>query len=219
MFDAIFVPEGMEARAVSAAARRATSPPRVVPIGLGPERARKSVALALRASPIRRALVTGVCGLLAPRYKPAAALLYADVRDARRTPLQTDTELTLMLAASLPYAQSGTRALQWDRVVTTAHEKERLARSYEVDAVDMESYAVATLLRDADVRTAVLRIGSDAANDDLPDLNAAIGPDGTLRAPVLLREMLRSPRAGIGMAWNGFAAIRALRLAIALALG
>jgi len=215
MFDAIFVPEGMEARAVGAALRGARSSIAVTAIGFGPERARKSIERALRASEIRCALVTGVCGLLAPRYKPGSALLYADMRNAAQMLVKTDTGITRMLAAALPHAKVGIHALQWDCVVTTIREKERLGRLYESDAVDMESHAAVTLLQSAGVRTAVLRIGSDGANEDLPNLNAAINQDGTLNGRTLLREMIATPRAGILMAWNGMAAIAHLKRAIA----
>jgi nucleoside phosphorylase len=215
MFDAIFVPEGMEARAVGAALRGARSAIPVTAIGLGPERARKSIEHALRASDIRCALVTGVCGLLAPRHKPGNALLYADMRNAAQILVRTDASITRMLASSLPHAKVGIHALQWDCIVTTVHEKERLRRLYGSDAVDMESHAAVTLLQSAGVRTAVLRIGSDGANEDLPNLNAAINHDGTLNGSALLREMLASPRAGILMTWNGMAAIAHLKHAIA----
>jgi nucleoside phosphorylase len=215
MFDAVFVPEGMEARAVSAALRGARSAIRVAAMGLGPERARRSVERALRASEIRSALVTGVCGLLAPRHKPGSTLLYADVRNAAQTLVQTDAQLTRMLAASLPHAKVGIRALQWDSIVTAAREKQQLAQAYACDAVDMESHAAVTLLQSAGVRTAVLRIGSDAANEDLPNFNAAVNRDGTLNALALLREMVGSPRAGIVMAWNGMTAIAHLKRVIA----
>lgn len=215
MFDAIFVPEGMEARAVSAALRGARSAIPVTAIGLGPERARKSIERALRTSDIRCALVTGVCGLLAPQHKPGNTLLYTDMRNAAQILVKTDAAITRMLAASLPHAKIGIRALQWDCVVTTIREKERLGRLYESDAVDMESHAAVTLLQSAGVRTAVLRIGSDGANAALPNLNAAINNDGTLNGGALLREMLAAPRAGILMAWNGMAAIAHLKHAIA----
>jgi hypothetical protein len=71
------------------------------------------------------------------------------------------------------------------------------------------------ILQNAGVRAAVLRIVSDGLDDDLPDLNAAMGLDGKPDNRLLFREMLRKPRAGMTLAWNGARALTHLKRAIA----
>ncbi|HEY0798548.1 MAG TPA: hypothetical protein VGD50_05320, partial [Candidatus Baltobacteraceae bacterium] len=57
LVDTIFVPEGMEARVVREAVERAGSPIEVITMGIGPERAKQTVARMLHSRRVERALV------------------------------------------------------------------------------------------------------------------------------------------------------------------
>jgi nucleoside phosphorylase len=206
--DAIFVPEGLEARVVREAVASGGSPIQVVSIGLGPERAAETISRALYSLRIERALVTGVCGLLTQRIHPGEALLYEAIRTATEPASETGE-----IGSLLPRAKSGIRALSWSSVVTTAREKGQLAGRYDADAVDMESYAALSVLRGAGVATAVLRVGSDGAGDDLPEVNEAL-VNGVLDSRRLVWQMLRAPRAATNMAWHGLLAILRLKRAV-----
>jgi hypothetical protein len=211
--DTIFVPEGLEARVVRDAVAAAGSPISVIAMGIGPERAAEVVSRALHGARIERALITGVCGLLAPHVHPGEALLYADVRSETNPSEATDRNLTTALASLLSRPRSGIRALSWSSVVTSAREKGQLAGRYDADAVDMESYSALSVLRGAGVTTAVMRVGSDGAGDDLPEVNRAL-VNGVLDGRRLAFQMLRAPREAAGMAWHGMLALIRLKNAI-----
>lgn len=205
-------------KAVRAGVQHARTPERinVVMTGVGPQRAAEAVTRALSESRIERALVAGVCGLLAAAFLPGDLLLYADVRDAQQNDslVKTDRTLTAKLSTCLPQAKRGIHALAWPSIVTSSQEKSKLGIRYGADAIDMESHAIMMGLQKAGVQTAVLRVASDGVNDDLPDLNAALDQNGTLNNTKLMREMLRAPYAGMTMAWNGAMALMRLRQAI-----
>jgi len=192
----------------------ARSPIEVISIGVGPERAAETITRVLYGLRVERALITGVCGLLTQRVHPGEALLYNGVRTATDPTSETDLRLTTTVGSLLPRAKSGVRALSWSSVVTSAQEKGQLAGRYDADAVDMESYAALSVLRRAGIATAVLRVGSDGAGDDLPEVNEAL-VDGVLDGRRLAWQMLRSPRAATNMAWHGLHAILRLKRAIA----
>src|SRR5260370_34337148 len=141
-------------------------------------------------------------------------LLYSAVGAESAPFVHTDGDLTAVLAERLPNAKTEIRGLMWRSIVTQPHEKARLQERYDVSAVDMESYALVTALENAGVRTTVLRVVSDGLNDELPDLNAALGKDGALRTRALVREICRSPRAGVRMMVNGARAVARLKEAV-----
>ncbi len=217
LIDVVFVPQGAETRSVLSGARSGDIG-RIVPIGIGPERAAASVAAFLANAPsVRRALVTGVCGASAAELRPGDVLLYENVRDGANVDgevVAADSELTARLSERLPHARGEVRALHRVAVATTAHEKRALGQRFGTAAIDMESLPALQLLRYAGISTAVLRVVSDGIDDDLPDLNAALGPDGVLHPLRLLRESLRAPWAAIAMARNGMRALANLRNAI-----
>ncbi len=75
----------------------------------------------------------------------------------------------------------------------------------------MESYAIAQRLHRARVAVAVLRVGSDAVIDDLPDIYRAFDGSGGIDRFALLLAMLRKPRAGAHLARNGLRALGSLQ--------
>jgi hypothetical protein len=58
-----------------------------------------------------------------------------------------------------------------------------------------------------------MRVGSDAAGDDLPEVNRAL-VNGVLDGRRLAIQMLRAPREAAGMAWHGMLALVRLKNAI-----
>ena len=81
----------------------------------------------------------------------------------------------------------------------------------------MESLALLRRLTDAGSAVAVVRVVSDGVEDDLPDLNAAVGADGSLSGSGLLAVAWRRPGAALRMARNGSRALGALERAIGTA--
>jgi adenosylhomocysteine nucleosidase len=213
MFDVIFVPRGAEESAVRRAAGRERAPVRIVATGIGPHAAARAATGALAAAPAR-VLVTGLCGLLSPAFVVGDALVYRDIRRDGGRPLALDETLSEAIAARLPGVQTGIHAVDSARVVTSAADKAVLGRQAGAEAVDMESYAIASVMIAAGARVAVARIGSDGACDDLPDLDRALDGSGGLDGFALGLAMLRRPGAGFRLARNATRALRTLERAI-----
>lgn len=212
MFDTIFVPRGAEESAVRRAVARGQAP-RIVATGIGPHAATRAAREALATAP-ERVLVTGLCGLLSPALLVGDALVYRDVRRAGGRPLPLDERLSDAVAARIPGAQTGIHGVDSERVVTSVADKATLAAEAGADAVDMETYAIARALIAAGARVAVVRIGSDGAYDDLPELDRALDGSGGLDAVALGLALLRRPRAGLRLARNATRALRALERAV-----
>ncbi len=214
MIDTIFVPRGAEERAVRRALVRANSPLRVVTTGIGPHAAGLAAQDALAGPTIDRALVTGLCGLLAAAFAVGDSLVYGElVRDAAR-PVRLDRELSARVAERLADVQTGIRAVAAEGVVTSAREKALLGDRYGAQAVDMESLPLVEHLQRAGIAVAVVRIASDGVADDLPDLHMALDGSGGLDGFALALAMLRRPIAGARLARNGARALSALQAAV-----
>jgi nucleoside phosphorylase len=218
-FDAVFVVRGAEERAVRRGLSRAGAAKAIAvyAIGIGPAAAQAAVEAVLDASPApARALVTGLCGALSAALEIGDALFYSTILDPDGASVATDAELTARLLDTVDAAQSGIRALTSRVVVISAADKSELARRYDVDAVDMETLVLARRLTEAGSAVAALRVVSDCVDDDLPDLNAAVGADGALSGVKLFERSLERPGPAVRMARNGSRALAALERAIAV---
>jgi hypothetical protein len=127
--------------------------------------------------------------------------------------VETDLALSADVHGAAGVAQSGIRALAVDRIVTRAREKRALGVQTGAHAADMESYALVERLRRAGVAVAVLRVASDGAAQDLPDLNAALDGSGRLENSALALAMLRDPLAALRMTRGALQALAALERA------
>jgi nucleoside phosphorylase len=213
MIDTVFVPRGPEERAVRRGLGPSGSRVAIVATGIGGRAAGLAAETALASDlPPSRVLVTGLCGLLSPAFRVADVLLYAWIASADGS-TQTNAALSAEIHDVVGAAQSGIRALAVDRIVTRAREKRALGVQTGAHAADMESYALVERLGREGISVAVLRAASDAAGDDLPDLNAALDGSGGLESTALAIAMLRDPLAAARMARNALAALRALERA------
>ena len=210
MIDTIFVPRGAEERAVRRALGRVRAPHRVVATGIGPLAAALAVGDALAGPTMGHALVVGLCGLLSPAFAVGETLVYGEMVSAAEATVTVDRAFAHDVARALGHAQSGIRALGVAGVVTSGYEKLELGRRYDAQAVDMESLPLLRLLARAGVTVAVARVASDAAGEDLPDLQMALDGSGGLDGFALALAMLRRPIAGARLARNGTRALAAL---------
>jgi hypothetical protein len=78
----------------------------------------------------------------------------------------------------------------------------------------METAAITRTLQAAGVSVAALRVGSDGAADDLPELERALDGSGGLDGLALALAMCRHPIAGIRLARNGARALAGLERAV-----
>lgn len=233
MIDAIFVPRGVEEHAVRRGLGRRGRGIAVYPTGIGPASAataadaavasRSSTATAPEGAAPWHVLVTGLCGALDPAFSVGDILLYSSVVDGRRSnaaraptalaPLATDSELTLRLQQKVRGAQSGIRGVTVENAVTRPNDKRSLAATSGAHAVDLESFALLSRLREAGASVAVLRVVSDGANDELPDFGDALSAGGGLDLARLAASIVRKPLGGLRLITGGTRALRALRRA------
>jgi len=174
-------------------------------------------ALALQPMPVG-VVALGLCGVASAAFAVGEPLIYGESIGSAGVTLAMTPELVRVLAAALPDAQTGIRVRDVDRIVTSAAEKRRIAERDVVQAVDMESFALARVFVDAGVSFASVRVGSDDAERDLPDLDRTLDGSGGVDSLALLLAMGRSPLAAARLAIGATSALRALtRIAQTLA--
>jgi adenosylhomocysteine nucleosidase len=113
---------------------------------------------------------------------------------------------------------SGEGILLSSTTVAGKEQKVRLRTAYGASAVDMEASAVAQGAQARGVEFAALKAISDAADFDLPDLDAFVAGDGSFRSVGFALHVVLRPwlwRATILLARNSSKASRALCVALA----
>jgi hypothetical protein len=106
-----------------------------------------------------------------------------------------DPELTGTLYLRLKERAFLVKALTSDRLIYSAVEKRHLGQLYGADVVDMEGFAALEVLSRVGVAVAMLRVISDDARHNIPNLNSALSPDGSLRSLPLAFGIIRQPVA------------------------
>jgi nucleoside phosphorylase len=193
------VPRGAEASAV----RRGSGAVPLVEIRAGAAAARALPAFERGATVI----VLGLCGALRER-RAGEVVVYRELAEADAL-MQLDKPLVDAALAALPAAHA-VRGCTTDHVVTRAVERAPIAQRFAADVVDMESDALAAALGAQQVRFAIVRVVSDDPTRDLPALEHAIGPDGTLRPLRIAAAFLRDPRGAAAFARDAQRALRTL---------
>jgi len=115
-----------------------------------------------------------------------------------------------MLQERLQLATPQVRALTSDRLVWSAAEKRQLYRQYQAEVVDMEGYAALQVLSPANIPVAMVRVISDDCHRDLPDLNPALGADGSLQPLPLAMGLLQQPLAAARLIRGSLRGLREL---------
>lgn len=99
-----------------------------------------------------------------------------------------------------------------EHVATTAAAKLALRASTGADVVEMESGVIRALCQKRGIPSATIRVISDTAGEDLPlDFNRLMTPGGRLSLPLLVLDILRSPRRIGGLIRLGRNSARASR--------
>lgn len=206
--DAVLVPQGAEYRAVRLA--RLPVPTVAVPVGMA--------AMTAFLEQFRRdwtggdrLLLMGLAGSLSPTLSVGEAAIAHSCLTATGDRYTADPVLVRALRDRLKLPSVA--AYTSDRLLARAEDKARLHRHTHADLVEMEG---AALLREYP-RGAVLRAVSDGCTDDLPDLAAAIAPNGKIQPLPVLTAFLGQPRAAGRLIGGSLLGLRSLyRLAIAL---
>jgi nucleoside phosphorylase len=139
-------------------------------------------------------LIAGFGGALDPQCRRNKAVVYEcciSAIDGRST--ICDRVLSQRISAMVD-AQPGI-GLTTERVIVDACEKRALYNRFGAMVVDMESYCVLDVCTQHGLPAAVLRVISDEADDDLPDFNRILQPDGKIDNRKVLGALLGRPRA------------------------
>jgi hypothetical protein len=218
--DTILVPRGAECQAVRRGLGRKAAPyPRIlaVPMGYQPLTAYLETWLQsqdfLQQPPVG-VLLLGLAGSLSPEYQIGDVTIYQGCTDAATTVASqyrpANPRLTALLEAALMGEASLVKGLTCDRLISSASEKVQLARQYQAGVVDMESAAALAALERVGIPVAIARTISDACQQDLPDLTAAISPEGSLKPLPLGIAMLQRPVAAVQLIRGSLRGLKAL---------
>jgi hypothetical protein len=123
--------------------------------------------------------------------------------------IELDRELAAACAAA--YATNPVGAANVTRVIGTAAEKAALRAACGAAVIDMEAAALARALHARGIRVAMVRVVSDDAAGELPDLRDVYAPDGELRPLALALAFARNPRRSARFIAYVLCALRALR--------
>jgi nucleoside phosphorylase len=148
-------------------------------------------ASCLKNAGVNVVLSSGLAGSLKAECAPEQIVVpkrVGNLRDANGVPMAS----ALVLLGERRGARVLDTLLTADHIIGTAEEKNRLAIFGE--AVDMESFHVASGFIDANVPVATIRAISDGSEQDLPvDFAKCLTSQGQVRAGALLRELFASP--------------------------
>ncbi len=202
-FDAIFVPRGAECEAVRRGAQGSRLEARIIPIPAG-VRAGAAVAASLAATARESIAVLGLCGSLRAGLGVGDVVEYEECVDGDGDTLVCDGESPLAIGSPR------VRGYSADRVLWRVAEKRAAHARYDADVVDMEGFAILAALADTRTKIAMLRVVSDDARYDLPNLENVIDDDGNLLPLVLAGAFVRAPAAAFAFIRDVQRSLRAL---------
>lgn len=192
----ILVPQGAEYQAVCRGLRRVpNSQTKVLAIPMGIEPVRKYLQQ-FTHNQANRMLMMGLCGSLSQKYQVGDIVLYqnclyqGNLQECNHT-------FTTYIHNKLGDHVSLVKGLTSDRLICTATEKQQLHQQYNTDVVDMEGYPFLEFFQQfPNLEIAILRVVSDDADHDIPDITSAINADGSLKPLQLAWELIRQPQSG-----------------------
>ncbi len=137
----------------------------------------------------------GLAGGLDPRLNPGDLIVADMAIDRRREAYDTDLAWRVALFQALEAARpTGGAVLGSETLVVSAEEKTKLRDATGAVAVDMESFAVASVADEAGVPFAILRAIADPLWRDVPRAaHAGIADDGGVRVGAVLGGLIMAP--------------------------
>lgn len=209
-FNAILVPKGAEYSAVRRGVHNVVvtstlAPlPQVFAIPVGPQPVTQYLQQWLQTWKLQtqcppQVLMMGLCGSLTARHRVGEVVSYRGCYDGSQF-------------ASVPMNLAPRSVIAWhhqrvgaspvmgvtcDRIIHTAAQKHQLASTYQADVVDMEGFAALSFCQERQIPMAILRVVSDDADHDLPDLTPVLTSTGDLQPLPLAINLLRQPIAAM----------------------
>lgn len=139
-------------------------------------------------------LISGLCGALDPMLKKRDVVVYDRCMTAAEA-IDLDSDLGKRIAGSLRCVRGV--GLSVGEVITEVAEKARLWQMYRASVLDMETHAVLSVCRSHQIRAAAVRVVSDEADEQLPDFNRVLGPEGEIIAKRVPQVLFSRPRASL----------------------
>jgi nucleoside phosphorylase len=200
LISVIFVPQGAEFKAVQRGLKRsAVSHVALCAVPMGPSAVQRYVQTELKTwTQPPCVLLMGLCGSLTPDLDVGDWVLYRSCLDGQQPEpvpqLDCDAVLLKTLQEHLGKSVTVVTSVMCDRMIHRAADKRALAAQSGAAVVDMEGYAVLKAFQGTEVAVSMLRVVSDAAQQDVPDLSAAMTANGTLNPWALAACMMQAPR-------------------------
>jgi len=190
------VPQGAEFQAVVQGLERSSLSHsedvlRLAPISLGAKPVTDWLPPLLACRP-SLVVLWGLAGSLSPELSVGDWVLSDQFHTLTGEIVQGDRLGLETLQTTVSQAKRGA-ALTSDRVICRAAEKQTLAQTYPCAIVEMEGAIVAKTLAREQIPVVMIRVISDDRYRDLPDLGAALKPDGTLNGVALARCFAQNP--------------------------
>lgn len=158
--------------------------------GMGRKAARKATRALLDAHAPKWILSAGFSGALHPELRIGDIVVGQSLVDETGQELRLDLKMGDDPKRGLRVG----RLLTVDRIVRTVEEKRLLADRHQALAVDMESFVVAEMCREAKVNFMAVRAISDDLSADLsPEILTMVGPSGAVRLGAALGALWKRP--------------------------
>lgn len=215
MINTILVPQGAEYQAVCRGLKRIKSlKPQVVaiPMGMQPLQRfleRNCQTLNQQNKLNQGVLMMGLCGSLNQRYGVGDIVLYQDCVYQEKGK-NCHSNLTKDIYNQLGDKVYFVKGLTSDRLTSLAAEKQNLHLQSTADVVDMEGFTFLEFFQQLGLSTAILRVISDDAFHDIPDLKTAISADGSLQPLPLALTFIRQPLAATRLIIGSLQALKVL---------
>lgn len=228
----VMVPQGAEFKAVQRGFKsalkhnQATKMIELVSLPVGPEPVRIFLAQwcreweAKRKTQPFRVILMGLCGSLSPALKVKDVVLYKQCMNLsqRGDVLPCSTNLPLASIKEKVAGVTSVTGIMCDRVLAKAEEKRHLGQQCGAQVVDMEGFATLQVLRQRVKEISMMRVVSDDAKYDLPDLDEAFDTNGKIRPGIMMRQFLMEPLGAMRLIKGSLSALGELeKLACGLA--
>jgi purine-nucleoside phosphorylase len=212
MIQTILVPQGAEYQAVCRGLNRIpASQIQVIGVPMGIKSFHQFLEKNCQHlnQPNQQILLMGLCGSLNERYRVGDIVIYRDCvyqGNQKKCASSLTTDIQHQLGDHVLFV----KGLTSDRVISSAAEKRNLHAKYGADVVDMEGFAFLEFFQQPGVSATILRVVSDDAFHDIPDLTTAINSDGSLQPLPLAWKLIRQPLAATRLIQGSLQALTAL---------